>query len=852
MDFPRFSDPGESPADQVDVEIVTPEQAELAMVERLQRFSAAVAKTRDRYVAGRRASGLEKEWLDAEDAYNGIDSANRATATMMDAVAAGYPVTSNQARPTRSTVFVGVTRQKTNTAEARIADILLPTDDRNWGIKPTPNPKLTRALKQGREQARLANAQVAPNPAVDPAAALQGLPPGQAQQPGQAPVIQPGQAAAAMPQPAAMTPVAQAAKAWADALMAAEAMEREIDDALVQSDWNSIQRQVIHDAAVLGTGVCKGPVASISVKKVWTPVVDATGNVVHVLEIAQEINPNSEYVSPWNFFPDPSCGVDIHAGNGCMELKFLTARKLRELAKQPGYLRSQIAKVLEEGPMHATGVSDQRAVARMRHADSGEVIGQTDLFELWEYWGDFDADDLRAAGVEIPDDGSTESILHSYSGCVVMVNSTVIKAFLHPMSTGDVPYDVYVWEKRSNSWAGYGVPHLVKWQQKVINSAWRMMMDNAGSTVGDQIVVKAGSIQPADKKWEISGRKIWWCTDEGADVRQSFATFGFNSHQNEYAQIIQLAEQFMDQESGVPQIAQGEAKDVPETVGGMQILMASANTVVRRLVKQYDDMVTRPHIRRYYDWMMEHSEKPEIKGDFSIDARGSSALVTRDIQNQAVIQLLQVATNPVFGTYVDPKKLFEKALQAQHLDPVSILRSEEEIAQIEQQQAGKGPSDPKVQAAMINAQAHLQVAQARTQGMIQLEAQRAQTQVAVEQSRSRTEQTYAATEAQMVRDNHASRVVELQWKERMALLDYANKRNLSIEQVQAEMAKVQMQEQTKREMAQTQLQMAALENERGRQHDLNMHTLNRAAQEAQIAQSAQLKQNRTGEPGYAG
>ena len=847
MDFPRFSEPGESPADQVDVEIDTPEAAERALVDRLQRFSAAVAKTRDRYVAGRRASGLEKDWLDAEDAYNGIDSANRATATMMDAVAAGYPVTSNQARPTRSTVFVGVSRQKTNTAEARIADILLPTDDRNWGIKPTPNPKLTRALKQGREQARLANAQSAPNPIADPAAAIQGLPPGQAQQPGQAPQIQPGQIAQQPPMqpgqpPMQLDPIAQAAKAWADALMAAEAMEREIDDALVQSDWNSIQRQVIHDAAVLGTGVCKGPVASISVKKVWTPVVDTTGKVVHVLEIAQEINPNSEYVSLWNFFPDPSCGSDIHAGNGCMELKFLTARKLRELAKQPGYLRSQIAKVLEEGPMHATGVSDQRAVARMRHADSGEVIGQTELFELWEYWGDFDADDLRAAGVDLPDDKSTEAILRSYSGCVVMVNSTVIKAFLHPMSTGDVPYDVYVWEKRSNSWAGYGVPHLVKWQQKVINSAWRMMMDNAGSTVGDQIVVKAGSIQPADKKWEISGRKIWWCTDEGADVRQSFATFGFNSHQGEYAQIIQLAEQFMDQESGVPQIAQGEAKDVPETVGGMQILMASANTVVRRLVKQYDDMVTRPHIRRYYDWMMEHNEKPEIKGDFSIDARGSSALVTRDIQNQAIIQLLQVATNPVFGNYVDPKKLFEKALQAQHLDPVSILRSEEEIAQIEQQQAGKGPSDPKVQAAMINAQAHLQVAQARTQGMIQLESQRAQTQVSVEQSRSRTEEIYASTEAQMVRDNHASRVVELQWKERMALLDYANKRNLSIEQVQADLAKVRMQEQTKRELAAINMQVSAVEGDAKRQHAAQMQHLSLAAQQAQMAQAAQRNQ----------
>ena len=84
-----------------------------------------------------------------------------------------------------------------------------------------------------------------------------------------------------------------------------------------------------------------------------------------------------------------------------------------------------------------------------------------------------------------------------------------------------------------------------------------------------------------------------------------------------------------DQETGVPTIMQGEKGAAPDTVGGMQMLMNSANVVLRRLVKQFDDMVTRPHIRRYYDYNMLYGEDEEIKGDFSVDARGSSALMVR-------------------------------------------------------------------------------------------------------------------------------------------------------------------------------------------------------------------------------
>jgi hypothetical protein len=77
----------------------------------------------------------------------------------------------------------------------------------------------------------------------------------------------------------------------------------------------------------------------------------------------------------------------------------------------------------------------------------------------------------------------------------------------------------------------------------------------------------------------------------------------------------------------------------------MVMLFNNATAVLRQRVKLYDDCVTRQHIARYYDWHMANNPDPAIKGDFEVDARGSTALIERDIQNQALLNLARNAAN---------------------------------------------------------------------------------------------------------------------------------------------------------------------------------------------------------------
>ena len=720
---------------QIEVEFEEdPEEQQRKKAEKLQSFGSSLSGQRDEWIRSRSSYGVDKRWIEDEDQYNGKDNVNKAASQMMTSVEQGYPVTTQGAKPHRSTVFIGMTRQKTNAAEARLADILLPTDDRNWGIQPTPNPELMGMSKDNQA-------------AMD--------------QQGQPVMGEDGQ-------PARVRDVVKAVLEMAN--KKAKAMETEIEDQLVECGYNGELRKVIHDSAVLGTGVIKGPIVTNRTRKAWQPVTDQEGETVHQVEIVQEIGPASFRVDPRNVWPDPGCGENVHNGKGIYEREQVTAKQIRDLAKQPGFLKPQLRKVLEEGPKQSATLremtdEDQRDMARL-------------TYEMWTYWGEVDHDDLESAGVE----RGTKDELRSTSACVVMINNTVVKAFLNPLDGGDLPYDFFIWEKVAGSCWGYGIPYLMRSQQKVLNAAWRQMMDNAGVSSGPQIVIKPGAIQPADKQWQLSARKIWYATDDIDDVRKAFSTFEFNSHQAELAGIIKMATELADAETGVPTIMQGEKGAAPDTVGGMQMLMNSANVVLRRLVKQFDDMATKPHIRRYYDYNMMYNEDEEIKGDFTIDARGSSALVVRDIQNQSFLNLLAAGANPIYGMYLDTQKLFEKALQAQHIDPAEVFKPEEEIEQIKEAQkqaASQGPPpDPAMAVAQLRAEAEMQQVQARSESDLQ---------------ELQVRQNIAAQEADM-------QIMQLQMTREIEMLKLSNTQNISLEKIKAQLADTAMKERSRKEL----------------------------------------------------
>jgi hypothetical protein len=633
-----------------------------------------------------------------------------------------------------SELFVNITRNKTNAAEARLQDMLFPTDDRNWGIGPTPVPQLEQ---------------------IEPGQMGQG-PDGEPVDLGQV-----------------------ADEVMREARKKAEMMQTEIDDQLKESRYQIKARDVIHDAAVVGTGVLKGPVIVGRTRKRW----DTDQSGLAVLTVTESLEPAIERVDPWDFFPDMSART-IDEAEFVFERHLWSKRQLREFARLPGALTEQVRAVVRAG-------KDSAGIAKDYTNDIRAITGvdsvSTDTkYEVWEYHGPIRKDELLDALDEAgeplgPDE--CDELDDEIEAVVFFSGNHVLKVVLNPMDTGDRPYSVFNWEKDESCIFGFGIPYLMRHAQRVINAAWRMMMDNAGASVSDIIVANRELITPADGNWssQPGKKKLYFLKEKSRDVREAFASFTIPNHQAELAAIFQMARQLADEETNLPLIAQGEqSAHVTKTSSGMAMLMNSANIVLRRAVKNWDDDMTRPTITRFYDWNMQYSDKPDIKGDYTVDARGSGALLVREKQQENLMIYANIsAGNPELAIRRDWAGLDREIAKSLEVPYHTITLSDADIEAKRKQMAENAQQGGEDQLKM----AELQLKQAQLQ---------------MDQQKARAEAQRKQLELQQEAQYNAAKLAQ---ERELKLAEIAARENLTVAQLQAKVALDEARIKTEREKA---------------------------------------------------
>lgn len=644
-------------------EVLTEDEFASRQKGEIERLYSVFAKMRDQWVQSRATvTDVERRWRRNAQLYYGEHT--NSTGEFENTLRNGPPARKAQ-DGTRSRVVINIVRPKVDQAVARMCEILFPVDDRNWGIRPTPMPELTQMMGS--------NSQT-----VDPATG----------------------------QPTGLTANQEANAIMEAAKEAAEAMERSIDDSLTECKYNGESRKGLEDAVRLGTMVMYGPFPARQTSKVWLPQPDGT----QTLQINESIVPSSMRLDPWDCFFDPSCGNDHQNGRGFFNRRMVNRKQLRQLVGLPGYDEEAIREVLRSTPQKLR-VADGRIVRDMVNEDS---------YEMWTYHGEIEPEEM-----EMLSSRTGDPLTDVDFGVLVIVNDKVIGAMQSWVVDRTLPVDVYCWRKADDSPFGYGLPDELEHQQRVVNAAWRQVMDNGRTSLGGQIVIKRGMVIPQNGSYEITPNKVWLAKDELDDVRAAMTVFEFNSHLEELLSIAQAAMQFADVESSLPQIMGGEQGSAPETVGGMVMLYNNANAVLRQRVKLYDDAVTRPHIGRYYDWKMANDPDPAIKGDFEIDARGSTALIERDIQNQALLNLANITNNPRYVPHLREREELKAILKAFKVNPEELMKPEDQVQQEMQAQAEQGaPQDPRIVSAQMQFEAK------------KLELQDREQQRAFEQSRN--------------------------------------------------------------------------------------------------------------------
>lgn len=807
-------------------DVILPYMAEAA--DTLAAIGLSISKRRDEAKAARTSSGIEAVWKEAEEAYIGIDDANRSEfkdARWSKPMAMDGPVTTdNQPKsPThKSTAFVRLTARYVDAGAAKLGEILLPADDKAFKFSEMPVPELIKAKDDTSQVVSEDLGQPLTRPA-QPGEPVPGATPPPAAAPTPGAVLAPGAAAVpaaapapVMPAPAPPVigptllngaapllgaPTAPPAAPPAEVPLtvkdlaeeniaisrkAAKAAEERIYSWMVGCQHTAEMRKVIDDAARIGVGVLNGPIP-VNEKGI---AVERTEDQINIF-VKKKIVPATRWRDPWNIFPDPACGENIHNGNFIFDRDFLSPRQVRELRELPGYIPSQIDKVLNEGPEGVTKDNDDLSSAGSQ--------GQAQLkgrFEVWYYYGTLKRVEMGVIWVAANKklDGLPADKSEVYA-IVTMINNHVVRATINPLDSGAFPYHSVPWQRRAGHWAGIGVGEQIRMPQKLINQATRAMINNAGKSAGSQVVVDRGVINPADGSWLLTPDKIWnKIADTAGDVNSAFAMHTVPNQTDNLMKIIHYALQLAEESTSIPLITQGMSGETqPNTLGGMNLQNNNANQLLRSIGYAFDDHITEPVVRQYYEWLLLDPNVPdEEKGEFQINAHGSIALVERAIQDQTIAQMAQTVKDPTFG--INPKKWMKLFLKSKRLDPADLQYTEEEQKKID---STPPPVAPVVQVAQIKAHTDtmaIAAKQGEGQQTRQHEQQLAQATAVLEGSRIQAEDNRTLVD-------HVGWMHELQMKHELALLEYAKEHRMQVTEVRAMLAKTAMTLDTQRELS---------------------------------------------------
>lgn len=549
--------------------------------------------------------------------------------------------------PNRSRAFVRITRNKVKTVDSRLTDFLFPANgDKNWNIKPTPLPELSA------------------NEMAAVVATHQ-------QQTGEE--ATPDQIKALVDQ---------------HARKKAKRMATTIADQLSELKYRETLRDVLHSGNLYGTGVLKGPMVSISTAKTYKRQKDTEGNKRWVYEEHDTLTPFIEAVPIWDIYPDMSA-VRIEDCRYVIQRHKMDKNKVIDLGERSDFDNKVISKYLRDNPDgdYERSYHETEIQSMGNRSPEGSTIPEPGKkYEILEYWGYVDPEELEQHGVKIPEKirGQADVACNLW-----VVGDYIIKATLAPMQGIIFPYFFYYYDKDETSIWGDGIASIMKDVQELMNASFRAMLDNAAISAGPQIEANLDLLNEDEDPSEIYPFKVWLRSGEGADATApAIRVETMPSYTNEYINLNELLEKYSDEITTIPRYMWGDqAGGAGRTASGLSMMLGSANITIKDQVKNFDDGITKPFISALYHWNMQFNSDNDIKGDYKVVAQGTSSLIAKEVQAQSLMNFANITNNPVDLPTVKREKIIRGIADSLDLGDWDLVRDDTEIAAMKQQQA---------------------------------------------------------------------------------------------------------------------------------------------------------------------
>jgi hypothetical protein len=474
----------------------------------------------------------------------------------------------------------------------------------------------------------------------------------------------------------------------------AEAMSAVIEAQLDESNYTSVCWKAMRDRVILGSAVLKGPA---SVGKQIRTYAQLPGTTTWVPELTVDYSPELRYVNTWFFYPDETVEDPLKLGD-TIEAHPMTSLDLKKLITHEGFRDDAIRCVLEKRP---EVYKDENWSDFAKLSENNQNLFK-DKYLVLEYRGPITRTQLDQLDI-CP---TYDSLNDEYYGEVWVCEGQVIRIELESIEASfRPPYYMSVWEKDPGSVFGFGVPLMMEDAQRVVNETWHMILDNSSMSSGAQVAMHKHMVEPANGKWELGPNQIWYLTDPGTSVQEAIQFFNVPNTTGDLIPVMQLAQGFAEEESGIPLITAGlNSPQAVDSATGSLIIQQASTTLLDFTNEEWDNCITEPVIEAWYAWNMQYNDNPDIKGQFKVDVRTSSQYKNKQMHIRDLEKLsVESAQNEELANWINQPTLQRVRLMAMNIPDKGIIKTPEQYAaDMEAKAAAQGPN-PEVMALQLEA-----------------------------------------------------------------------------------------------------------------------------------------------------
>jgi len=447
---------------------------------------------------------------------------------------------------------------------------------------------------------------------------------------------------------------------------AARRMEKLIHDQIDESNGSSEIRNALLESSLLGTGIVKGPFNFNKKLHKWDNT--GEGREYNPLEVRV---PRIEFVSCWDFYPDPSA-TNMDECEYVFHRHKMNRSQLRQLRNMPYFDEDAIRDCIQLGPNYVEkdyeyGLRDDR------RAD----VEEGNNFEVLEYWGIMDAQYAREVGVKLPkkiDD------LDEVQVNIWICGDRILRAVVNPFTPYRIPYHAFPYERNPYSFFGIGIAENMDDSQQIMNGHARMAIDNLAMS-GSLVFDVDESALVGGQSMEIYPGKVF--RRQAGMPGQAIHGLKFPNTSQENLMMFDKFRQLADEQTGLPSYSHGQTgvQSMTRTASGMSMLLGASSLNIKTVVKNLDDFLLKPLGESYFQWNMQfHEGELDVDGDLEVKATGTNSLMQKEVRSQRLTMFLQTAQSPAIAPFVKISKLVSELAYSLDLDPDEILNDPEEAA----------------------------------------------------------------------------------------------------------------------------------------------------------------------------